>query len=48
MHLARGALSVNGRALQAGDALKFSDEAEVVLDGGQGAEVVVFDLPRDG
>ena len=48
VHLARGALRINGKALQAGDALKFADEAEVVLDGGQDAEVVVFDLPRVG
>ena len=45
VHVARGALSVNGRRLEAGDALKLADEAEVVLDSGQGAELVVFDLP---
>ena len=45
VHVARGELNVNGRRLEAGDALKLTGEAEVVLDGGQGAELVVFDLP---
>jgi len=44
VHVARGSVSVNGVALAAGDALKVSDEATVVLDGGKEAEVLVFDL----
>jgi redox-sensitive bicupin YhaK (pirin superfamily) len=44
VHLARGQATVNGHRLQAGDALKFKDEAEVVIDRGVGAEVLVFDL----
>jgi redox-sensitive bicupin YhaK (pirin superfamily) len=48
VHVARGRLSVNGRALGAGDALKISGIGELVLDGGAGAEVLLFDLPRPG
>jgi redox-sensitive bicupin YhaK (pirin superfamily) len=44
VHLARGALRVNGQALAAGDALKIRDEAELVLEDGREAEVLVFDL----
>ena len=44
VHVARGSVSVNGVALAAGDALKVSDEATVVLDVGKEAEVLVFDL----
>ena len=44
VHVARGALTVNGQALKAGDALKVSDEREVVFEGGQDAEVLYFDL----
>jgi quercetin 2,3-dioxygenase len=44
VHLARGTLSVNGQALSAGDALTVQDEAQLVLNQGVGAEVLVFDL----
>lgn len=44
VHLARGSLSVNGQTLQAGDALGLSGEPRLTLSGGQGAEVLVFDL----
>ena len=44
VHVARGSVSVNGIALEAGDALKVSDEAAVVLAAGADAEVLVFDL----
>ena len=44
VHVARGKVSVNGHALGAGDALK-SDSGDLVIDGGQGAEVLLFDLP---
>jgi quercetin 2,3-dioxygenase len=43
VHVARGGLIVNGKRLEAGDALK-TDGAEVALEGGRGAEVLVFDL----
>lgn len=45
LHLARGAISVNGIALKAGDALKFLEETEIRLDQGRQAEVLLFDLP---
>ena len=45
VHVARGRISVNGRALNAGDGLKIADEREVGLTGGDSAEVLLFDLP---
>jgi redox-sensitive bicupin YhaK (pirin superfamily) len=45
VHVARGAVSVNGNSLAAGDALKATDVAEVVLERGEGAEALLFDLP---
>jgi redox-sensitive bicupin YhaK (pirin superfamily) len=44
VHLARGALVVNGQALQAGDALKLEGETRLQLAQGRQAEVLVFDL----
>ena len=44
VHLARGRLSVNGERLEAGDALK-TDASALELADGEGAEVLVFDLP---
>ena len=44
VHLARGALTVNGQALQAGDALGMMGETRLNLGDGHGAEVLVFDL----
>ena len=46
VHVARGSVSVNGQALQAGDAAKFDGESRLELGDGQGAEVIVFDLAR--
>jgi hypothetical protein len=43
--MARGSARVNGQALEAGDALKISGEQRVRIDGGRGAEVLLFDLP---
>jgi len=45
VHVARGSVHVNGQPLAAGDAAKLERETKVVLDGGQGAEVLLFDLP---
>ena len=45
LHVARGSLVANGTKLSAGDALKLSDTTELTLNGGQDAEVIVFDLP---
>ena len=44
VHVARGSVVVNGQPLQAGDALQLSGESHLELSGGQGAEVLVFDL----
>ena len=46
VHVARGTLTVNGIALEAGDALKLADEGSVVLEAGKDAEILLFDLPR--
>ncbi|AOB26710.1 MULTISPECIES: pirin family protein [Bordetella] len=45
VHVARGSLVVNGQHLGAGDGLALQDEAAVRLGDGEGAEVLVFDLP---
>jgi hypothetical protein len=45
VHVARGRITANGAQLAAGDALKLTDIAELTLEEGSGAEVLVFDLP---
>ena len=44
VHVARGRLAVNGKPLEAGDALKATQTAEIVLEKGKDAEVLLFDL----
>jgi redox-sensitive bicupin YhaK (pirin superfamily) len=44
VHVARGTIEVNGRRLDAGDALK-TDDSALAFGAGQGAEVLLFDLP---
>ncbi len=44
VHLVRGSLQVNGRALAAGDAAMIEGEKVLNLSDGQSAEVLVFDL----
>jgi len=44
VHVARGCLTVNGQPLEAGDALKAVNTAEITLEKGKGAEVLLFDL----
>ena len=46
IHLVRGALTVNGQPLGAGDALQLHDPRRIEFAGGRDAEVLVFDLPR--
>jgi hypothetical protein len=46
VHVARGTVSVNGQRLAAGDALKIAGGA-IVVERGQGSEVLAFDLPLD-
>jgi quercetin 2,3-dioxygenase len=43
-HVVRGTVSINGRALAAGDAAKLIGESRLVIDQGRDAEVIVFDL----
>jgi len=45
VHLARGALSLDGQALQAGDGAMLRDHPALLLGGASNAEVLVFDLP---
>ena len=47
VHVARGRIFANGELLAAGDALKLTSEPDLQLSGGEGAEVLVFDLPAD-
>ena len=44
VHVARGKVSVNGQPLAAGDALKASGVTQLVLEKGEQAEVILFDL----
>lgn len=44
VHVARGALEVNGYRLKAGDGAKILNESQLSLNHGQNAEVLVFDL----
>jgi quercetin 2,3-dioxygenase len=45
VHVARGSIEVNGKKLAAGDALK-TDAADIRLEGGEHAEILLFDLPQ--
>lgn len=44
-HLVKGALTVNGIRLEAGDALEMTEETRVWAEGAEGAELLLFDLP---
>ena len=44
VHVARGAVTLNGHALEAGDGAALSEEPEVVLEACEDAEVLLFDL----
>ncbi len=46
VHVARGALDVNGQRVVAGDAVKLSGEEKLKIEHGEQAEVLVFDLPQ--
>jgi redox-sensitive bicupin YhaK (pirin superfamily) len=45
VHVARGAIEVNGTPLATGDGIMITDTARLALAGGRGAEVIAFDLP---
>jgi redox-sensitive bicupin YhaK (pirin superfamily) len=44
VHLVRGKLEVNGRHINAGDAVLLENESRIALNNGVDAEVLVFDL----
>ncbi len=44
VHLVRGQLTVNGQVLSGGDAALLQGESALTLQGGNNAEVIVFDL----
>jgi hypothetical protein len=44
LHVARGSVTANGQALGAGDALKLAHAEEIVLEQGEDAELLLFDL----
>ena len=45
VHAACGGVTVNDQTLDAGDALKLTDVAQLTVGNGHGGEVLVFDLP---
>jgi quercetin 2,3-dioxygenase len=45
VHVARGTVTANGTVLNSGDAVTLHDADELLLENGQQAEVLVFDLP---
>lgn len=46
VHVARGSITANGNALNAGDAVALTNAASLSLSKGEGAEVLVFDLQQ--
>ncbi|MBH9552322.1 pirin family protein [Inhella gelatinilytica] len=44
VHVAKGALSVNGLPLRAGDGLRVQAESQLSFDAGKSAEVLLFDM----
>jgi len=44
VHVARGSAQISGHALEAGDGAAIEGEAEVRIEGGSGAEVLLFDM----
>jgi hypothetical protein len=45
LHVARGLLEVNGKALKGGDGARIENEASIELKGAREAEALLFDLP---
>ncbi|QQO10934.1 pirin family protein [Breznakiella homolactica] len=44
IQIAKGSISVNGTAMNEGDGARVRDETDLLFTGGNGAEVLVFDL----
>lgn len=47
LHVARGALTLNGQRLGPGDGAAIRDEPALLLSDGEGAEFVLWELPRE-
>jgi quercetin 2,3-dioxygenase len=47
VQLARGSASINGIRLRAGDGALLQGESNIAVQDGDGAEILVFDLPAD-
>lgn len=47
IHVARGAVAVNGQTLEAGDGAGVTEEGVLAFGDGEQAEVILFDLPRE-
>jgi hypothetical protein len=45
VHVARGALKLNGIELKGGDGVKIAGENELAFSGARQAELLLFDLP---
>jgi len=45
VHVARGALKLNGEKLNPGDGARIENESNLTFEGSQDAEVLLFDLP---
>ena len=45
VHVARGAVKVNGVELEGGDGAKIAEESEIEFSGAKQAELLLFDLP---
>lgn len=45
IHMARGAVKLNGTTLDTGDGARIENESELRLEQGIGAEILLFDLP---
>lgn len=46
LHVARGKVTVNGQQLSEGDAVALEQEGRIVIEQGDKAEVLLFDLPH--
>ena len=44
VHVARGAVALNGQALKAGDGARLSEEPEAALTATEDSEILLFDL----
>jgi hypothetical protein len=45
VHVARGAVKMNGVELKGGDGVKLTEESEIKFSGAKQAELLIFDLP---